>query len=276
MDDAARALGYLHASERLYQMEIQRRVGQGRIAEIVGPDLVGVDQFSARLASIALAESSFAALSPETQARLQAYADGVNAFLDTIRTRCRPNSCSLGDQSGAVEARRLAGLGQADGAGSWRSNTRSGGAARPYRGKSSGRTRRVAVSHAAKPDDRHHRRRARRRRHAELDDADDRLGALTGLRHGASNEWVVSGARTVTGKPILANDPHLGLGAPILWYLARIVTPEGSVKGATVARHADRAARPERPIAWGVTTADTDTQDLFVETIDPANPDRNI
>ena len=52
--------------------------------------------------------------------------------------------------------------------------------------------------------------------------------------HGASNEWAVAGSRTTTGKPILANDPHLDLAAPILWYLARIVTPEGSVKGATV------------------------------------------
>ena len=54
------------------------------------------------------------------------------------------------------------------------------------------------------------------------------------MGHGASNEWVVAGSRSDTGKPILANDPHLELGAPILWYLARIVTPDGSVKGGTV------------------------------------------
>ncbi len=62
LDDAARALGYVHASERLYQMEIQRRVGQGRIAEIAGPDLVGVDRFIRTLDFYPLAESSFAAL----------------------------------------------------------------------------------------------------------------------------------------------------------------------------------------------------------------------
>ena len=67
------------------------------------------------------------------------------------------------------------------------------------------------------------------------------LGALTGIGRGASNEWVIAGSRTETGKPILANDPHLDLSAPILWYLARIVTPEGSVKGAIDTRRAGRS-----------------------------------
>ena len=97
MDDAARALGYVHASERLYQMEIQRRVGQGRIAEIAGPDLVGVDRFIRTLDFYRLAESSFAALSPWAQARLQAYADGVNAFIDTHENALPPEFLILGD-----------------------------------------------------------------------------------------------------------------------------------------------------------------------------------
>ena len=62
----------------------------------------------------------------------------------------------------------------------------------------------------------------------------DQLARLIGLDHAASNEWVIGGARTASGKPLLANDPHLGLEAPILWYLARIVTPQVSVKGGTV------------------------------------------
>ena len=87
---------------------------------------------------------------------------------------------------------------------------------------------------------------------------------------------MVAGARTTTGKPILANDPHLELGAPILWYLARIVTPEGSVKGATVPGLPVVLLGQNESIAWGITTADTDTQDLFVETVDPANPQQYL
>ena len=71
-------------------------------------------------------------------------------------------------------------------------------------------------------------------KHAGAKSIEDQIGGLIGVSHGASNEWVVAGSHTVTGKPILANDPHLALSAPILWYLARIVTPQGSVKGATV------------------------------------------
>ena len=81
MDDATRALGYLHASERMFQMDILRRVGQGRMAEIRGDDLLGVDKFIRTLGFYREAESSFSALSPWAQKRLEAYAEGVNAFL---------------------------------------------------------------------------------------------------------------------------------------------------------------------------------------------------
>src|ERR1700761_1243189 len=81
MDDAARALGYLHASERMFQMDILRRVGQGRMAEIRGADLLPVDKFIRTLGLYREAESSFSALSPWAQKRLEAYAEGVNAFL---------------------------------------------------------------------------------------------------------------------------------------------------------------------------------------------------
>ena len=97
MDDAARALGYLHASERLFQMEVNRRVGQGRAAETFGADLLKVDKFIRTLGFYREAESSFAALSPETQKRLQAYADGVNAFLDSHRNALPPEFLLVGD-----------------------------------------------------------------------------------------------------------------------------------------------------------------------------------
>ena len=81
----------------------------------------------------------------------------------------------------------------------------------------------------------------------------------------------------MTGKPILANDPHLDLDAPILWYLARIVTPGGLRSRARPLPGAPVVLLGQNDrIAWGFTTADTDTQDLFVETIDPANPDQYL
>ena len=97
MDDAARALGYLHASERLFQMEAQRRGGQGRLAEILGPDRVAGDKFVRTLGLYREAETSFSALSPAAQKRLQAYADGVNAFIDSHKDALPPEFLLIGD-----------------------------------------------------------------------------------------------------------------------------------------------------------------------------------
>ena len=88
----------VHASERLYQMETLRRAGQGRLAEIAGPDFVGVDRLMRILGLHRLRRASFAALSPWAQQRLQAYADGVNAFLDTHRNALPPEFLILGDK----------------------------------------------------------------------------------------------------------------------------------------------------------------------------------
>src|SRR5580692_866945 len=86
-----------------------------------------------------------------------------------------------------------------------------------------------------------------------------------------SNSWVVSGALSETGKPLLANDPHLGLSAPGLWYFAHLSAPGLNVIGATlpgipgvVLGHNDR-------IAWGFTNTGPDVQDMFIERIKPGN-----
>ena len=269
MNDAMRALGWLHASERLYQMEIQRRVGQGRIAEIAGPELIGVDRFIRTLGLYRLAESSFAALSPVAQARLQAYVDGVNAFLDTHADALPPEFMILGDKpepwkpaDSLVWGKLMA----------WQlgHNYR-------YEVMRSELARKLPPEQASwifptpPADSPITTQPALHSHHAAADEPDARLGELFPFRHGASNEWVVAGSRTTTGKPILANDPHLELAAPILWYLARIVTPEGAVKGATVPGAPVVLLGQNASIAWGFTSADTDTQDLFVETVDPAN-----
>jgi penicillin amidase len=270
MNDSARALGYIHASERLYQMEIQRRAGQGRLAEIAGADLVGVDKFIRTLGFYRLAASSFSVMSPETQAYYQAYADGVNAFLTSHKGRLPPEFLILGDDPepwtppDSIVWGKLMSLQLSS---NYALEVQRGELAKkmppemarllfPAAPAGSPITT-LPASHAT---------------HAQVPSAQDQLGALIGLDHGASNEWVVAGARTKSGKPILANDPHLGLEAPILWYLARIVTPELSLKGASVPGLPGVLLGQNDHIAWGFTTADTDTQDLFIETIDPNNP----
>ena len=274
MDDAARALGYLHASERLFEMEMQRRGGQGRLAEVLGADRVAGDKFVRTLGFYREAESSFSALSPMAQKRLQAYADGVNAFLDSHKDVLPPEFLLIGDHpepwkpADSLVFGKLLALELSNNyefeilRARLRQKLGPDEAAWMFPGMQPGAP---ITTEPALGDT-----------HASRKSPQDQIGALIGVTHGASNEWVVAGTRTVTGKPILANDPHLGLSAPILWYLVRIITPEGSVKGATVPGTPVVLVGQNDSIAWGFTTADTDTQDLFIETVDPSDPSKYL
>jgi penicillin amidase len=271
MDDAVRALGYLHASERLFQMEVLRRVGQGRLAEVFGHDRLNIDKFARTLGFYREAEKSFDALSPWAQKRFEAYARGVNAYLESHRNALPPEFLLVGDAPepwkpadslvwGKLMALQL-------------SSSYEIQALRARLRQKLGAERAAWIFPGMKPSDPITTLPTLAADHASVE---DEIGALTGISHGASNEWVVSGSRTATGKPILANDPHLGLGAPSLFYLARIVTPEGSVKGGTVPGTPGVLLGQNDNIAWGFTTADAAVQDLFIETTDPSDPSKYL
>src|SRR3984885_8876086 len=272
MDDAARALGYLHASERMFQMEILRRVGQGRMAEIRGPDLLPVDKFIRTMGFYREAETSISALSPWARKRLEAYAEGVNAFLaghalppEFLLAGDWPEPWKPADSLviGKIEAYQL-------------SQNFKLKLLRARLIAKLGEERANWLFPGARPGDPITTLPAISDTHASNDSIDDQLGALTGIGKGASNEWVVAGSRTLSGRPILANDPHLDLSAPILWYLPRVVTPEGSVKGATLPGAPVFVLGQNDSIAWGLTTADSNVQDLFIETVDPADPSKYL
>jgi len=268
MNDAARALGYAHASERLFQMEMQRRAGQGRLSEIVGADMLGVDKFTRTLGLYKLAQSSFDAMSPDAQSYFQAYADGVNAWLQTHQNALPPEFLLLHTTPEPWQAADSVVWGKlmalelghnyhlemlrAEVAGKIPPEQMEWIFPMPPPGTPI-TTQPVQSPPLAARDD-------------------NKLARLLGLDHAASNEWVIGGSRTESGKPILANDPHLGLEAPILWYLARIVTPQGSVKGATVPGLPIVLLGETDHLAWGFTTTGSDVEDLFVETLDSSDP----
>ncbi len=270
--DALRALGYVHAGERFFQMETQRRAGQGRLSEIFGPVTLEADKLVRTLGLYALAQSSFEALSPDAQTQFKAYTEGVNAWLTTHRDRLPPEFRLLGFAPepwqpadsvvwGKLMALQLSKNMELDRLRmhliervpfeTWQSLF-------PRSFDTPVTTSPLRTKTGMGPDE------------GNLGLA--QLGRVTKLDHGASNEWVVAGSRTVSGKPILANDPHLGLEAPILWYLARIVTPEGEVKGATVPGLPVVLLGQNNSIAWGFTTTQSDVQDLFIETLDKDDP----
>ncbi|MFY9288812.1 MAG: penicillin acylase family protein [Alphaproteobacteria bacterium] len=293
MNDAVRTLGYIHASERLFQMEMQRRAGQGRLAEAVGSDMLGVDKFIRTLGLYPLAQSSFDAMSGEAQAFFQAYADGVNAWLQSHSKSLPPEFLITGitpeawKPADSVVWGKLMGLQLSHNyklemlrENLLQAKTKPEQMTAlfpPLPGDSPITTSphsRVSIgSSQILPPPLKTKAPLKKKSENEIY---EKLGRITNLDHGASNEWVIAGSRTTTGKPILANDPHLGLEAPILWFLARIVTPDLSLKGATVPGLPIVLLGQNNHIAWGLTTTDSDVQDLFIETIDPKNTDNYL
>jgi penicillin amidase len=266
--DAYRMMGWVHARDRLWQMETQRRIGQGRLSEVVGSLGLDYDREMRVLGLYRLAEDNYAALDPDTRADLDAYTAGVNAYLQHPAAplplefqilHITPEPWRPADSLvwGRLMSLQLSG--------NYREEALRAelvGKVSPdvfkdfFPGGSGNGPITLSALHGIDW-----------RRFAA------NLPPVLGPDH-ASNEWVVDGTLTKTGKPLLANDPHLGLSAPILWYLARIVTPEGNLSGVTFPGVPFHILGHNDHVAWGATTTGGDVQDLFVEEIDPADPGR--
>ncbi len=291
--DALRALGYLHASERFFNMEMNRRAGQGRLAEVVGADMLGADKLLRGLELYRLAEQSYTTFTPENQALFEAYAAGVNAWLKLHRDRLPLEFTLLGIKPepwrpadsvvwGKLMAMQLS------------ANMRD--ELRRARLLTQFPPEKIEVLYplypltapvtvapdfpAKAPLPEKPAPLLPRRGSLDNQPLQRALASLESLvtqnQPGASNEWVVSGSRSVTGKPLLANDPHLDLQAPILWYLVRIVTPTMTVTGGSVPGLPGVLLGQNGHIAWGFTTTNSDVQDVFIETIDPKDPTRYL
>lgn len=275
--DAAIAMGYLHARDRLFQMEMMRRGAEGRLSEVAGSASLRLDRFSRTLGLRQRAEADLAALDAETRGLLEAYARGVNALIAERGRFAAPEFLVLGEPEPwqphhSLLWAKVMGLWLS---GNWRTELERARLATllpPDRlwdlwpaDRSAGRP-----DVAGLPDPL-----LLARVRDALPEARRILAAIpvfgedAPLPASASNAWAVAGWRSASGAPLLASDPHLGYGAPILWYLARIELADGRVlAGATapgtplmiIGRNAD--------LAWGFTTTHSDTQDLFLEPAD--------
>jgi penicillin amidase len=270
--DATFAQGFVHAQDRLWQMEFQRRLGAGRLAEIVGAGALPSDRFMRTLGLYRRAAASLAHLTSETRARLDAYAAGVNAYLATrtgplpleflllrhhevepwspadslVWLRLMALDLSVNYRDELLRARLARQLSDEQIADVW-----------PDYPESAPVTL-VELARALP--------------------AEQLAAALPGASDGAqgSNAWVLAGSRTATGAPLLANDPHLGLRAPGVWYLAQMRAPELELVGASMPGVPGIVLGHNGRIAWGVTNTGPDTQDLFIERTDPADPARYL
>ncbi len=265
------AMGYVHAQDRLWQMEFQRRVAQGRLCEFLGERAFETDKLMRTLGFARLSERIAAKLDRETAANLEAYSAGINAFLAERPVlpvefqvfRIEPEPWKPADTIGWLLVMAW------DLSGNWRNElARVRFAARLGRQKAS-------EFLPPYPGDPPWTIPDFNALYAELSPTAAALLAAYSPVEGAigSNNWVVSGARSETGKPLLANDPHLGLQAPSIWYFAHVSTPRGNVVGGTLPGVPFIVLGRNDNVAWSLTTTYGDTQDLFVERIAPGDPD---
>lgn len=271
-ENAVFAQGFAHAQDRLWQMEFQRRVGAGRLAEIVGEPALPADRFMRLLGLYRLAEASLVYLSDDSRAWLDAYAAGVNAFLSMRSGPLPPEFLLLGHSelepwtpADSVVWIKMMAL---DLSLNWRSELLRARLAKRLSNEQ------IADLWPDYPNDAPVTL-AGLARGLELDALAAVLppGPAPGI---GSNAWVVSAERSETGGPLLANDPHLGLRAPGTWYLAHLKAPELELIGAGLPGVPGIVLGHNGEIAWGMTNTGPDTQDLFIERIDPDDAARYL
>jgi penicillin amidase len=277
IEDLMFGLGVVHAQDRLWQMETHRRIGAGRLAEAFGPSALETDRFLRALGVRRAAAAQYAQAPAETKAVLQAYARGVNAVLRQALQARPPEFVILGVQPqdwDPVDSLAWAVMMAWDLGGNWSSELlrmrlalklpvdRINQLLPPYPGEQPLATADYAALYRA----------------LKLDDSVARQALAgappSGIEGAGSNDWVVAGKHTESGRPLLANDPHLKLSAPALWYLARLEAPGLKIAGATMPGLPLVVLGQSERIAWGFTNTGPDVQDLYLEAADPADPSR--
>ncbi|HEX3487437.1 MAG TPA: penicillin acylase family protein [Micropepsaceae bacterium] len=262
LPDAAFALGYTHAQDRLWQMEIARRFIQGRLSELFGASALGTDTMMRAMDLYGASQEAVKHLSPQSRQVLQAYADGVNSFLKGHSGPLPIEFTLAGDTPEFwVPADSIAVL---KGMAMQLSGNAFAEAARasliPVLGRRGVEDFFLPFGDAPLP--------------AYLDSlySVTQTGQAFGVPDiTASDNWAVDGAHSVTGKPLLANDPHLGFSIPSVWYLAHLSFGDEDMVGGTLAGIPAIIAGRNRHFAWGETNTGPDTEDLYLERINPDN-----
>ncbi|HEX9799385.1 MAG TPA: penicillin acylase family protein [Thermoanaerobaculia bacterium] len=261
--DAMAALGWVHANDRLFQMEVTRRAAGGRLAELFGERALEFDRRVRRLGFGDGAARLLAAASPQTRELLAAYAAGVNAWLaarggdlppELRLLRRRPEPWRPEDSVAVINvmARTLSPVVDPPEHELFRLLAAFG----PERARELALDPRSTIF-----DEVVALARAVARPAAELGERAEGAGL-------GSNNWAVAASRSATDSPLLANDPHLALGLPNVWYQARIVAPDYDAAGMTLPGAPAVVLGRGPRVAWACTNLYLDDVDVFVERLD--------
>ncbi|MFN3970705.1 MAG: penicillin acylase family protein [Gemmobacter sp.] len=281
-EDVFFALGFAHAQDRLWQMTMLRRTAQGRLSEIFGPRTLRIDEVLRRFDLYTLSLSSVEAQDAPTRAALEAYARGVNGWINEVNARAR----GRGAPEFFLFSSEIAAWAPADSIAIIKLM------ALQLSSHLEAEVLRARTSLLLSPE-----------RLADIlpDDPNDAITALPqygdlvpgvepGLAPtrmaedplspfkrlpfaGASNAFAAEPRRSAAGGTLLANDPHLGFSAPAIWYLARLELQSGGVIGGTIPGMPVILTGRSDALGWGLTTAYVDDQDVFIERLNPDNPE---
>ena len=270
--DAFFGQGFLHAQDRLFQMEGMRRMAAGRVAEVTGPGALESDRFMRRLGLADRAGRDLARLDGGDRAVLEAYARGVNAGTRSFST-LPPEFALLGSAPEPWHAEHsllLARLLIFTFATNWDTEL-----LRERLLHALGPERAAALDPAFPAD-------ARTATGEPAGAAERVLAAYHAAREaglpggGASNAWALDGSRTVSGRPLLACDPHLEAQIPGLFHVSHVRGGEVDVVGAGIPGAPGIIAGHNGAIAWGVTAGLADVSDCYIETVHPEDPTRYL
>ncbi len=290
-DDLYFAQGFVTAQDRLWQMNLLRRVARGETAEIFGSRALEEDKRWRKYGFSQLAEAGLQQISLQLRTALESYTKGVNAYIATLDDKTLPPEFKiLGFKLAQWQATDTIVVGKvlADGLSStWRNDL-----LRAAMQKALSPEKFADVTQTVTPFDvilfgkdtaqiKNQKSKIKDQKSkitvSEIDlrmaenDAKVRQSSLekVGLyaeELAASNNWVISGKRTADGKPILANDPHLQASAPNIWYLVHLSAPNIRVSGVTMPGSPGVVIGHNESIAWGLTNVGPDVQDLYLET----------
>lgn len=263
------AQGFVTAQDRLFQMDLSRRQASGQLSEVIGDATVDRDSYFRTLGLRRAAEASYSKYSKEAQDVLNWYADGVNEYIKYATKegklpvefkilQYKPTEWS------AIDSLAIGKYMAFDLGGHWNEQ-----AFRYYAMNKFPKEKALELFPADNNLDPY----IIPSNTSKIDVEKSFASAIIPPVWNGSNDWVVSGSKTKSGKPLLADDPHLGLATPAIWYETHLQSKNMNVKGVIFAGVPGIIVGHNDHVAWGVTNVGPDVQDLYIEKRNPNKPD---
>lgn len=267
--DLYRAQGFVQAQDRLFQMDLSRRQASGRLAEVVGAAAIDTDKLFRTFSLRNAAEASYDGYGEDAKQVLEWYAEGVNAFMEQAKADGKlPYEFKLlgyePEPWTSIDSLTIGKYMAYDLGGNWDSL-----AVRHWalNNLTEDQAKELFITY---PEN------APSIIAANIENPVEVVGKfdpnMVPPEFNGSNNWVVSGEKTKSGKPLLADDPHLGLNTPSIWYQMHLESPEQNVSGVIFAGIPGIILGHNENIAWGVTNVGPDVQDLYIEIPNPDDP----